>query len=595
MATSQQLQSAPGPTCVSTKDDAATPFSRNTIELTQQEYIELKSAANYWRSMHLRLKEKYDRLREDCRCEQKDRTIRKLSEQLEEVPALLSLVDQLQRMVFGRRTEKSRVRCKPQVGAGNDSEDASKKTRGQRKGSKGPGRTPRQELPSEEEFRDVADDEKVCGDCGKAYAKLPFTQDSEIIEVVQQAIRSKIRRAQYRKTCQCRNSPGIKAAEPAARVIPKSPYGVSVLKLILTRKYLHSQPSNQLLEELKHMGLPISAGTVSGLLKKMPAYFERLIEMFRQQQLSESPIHYDETSWKVFENVPGKVGRRWYLWLSRSSSVVYCQIAPTRSADIPIAHLRGLNESVKQVFVVCDRYSAYTRLAREFEAVVLAICWAHVRRDFIEAGNVKGRLTEWAEEWVRAIGGLYALNARRMECWQADGSLSQQSQEFALHHRALREAMQQMVEKRDTQLSSDSLGEKQCKVLRSMQRFWDGLSVFVNHPQVPMDNNAAERSMRTAVVGRKCYYGSGSLWSAELAQMMFSVFQTLELSGLNPYTWLHEYLTACANAGGQAPRDLSEFVPWQMNEQQREKMRGAMRCQWQFDGMGGPRGPPIDG
>ena len=77
--------------------------------------------------------------------------------------------------------------------------------------------------------------------------------------------------------------------------------------------------------------------------------------------------------------------------------------------------------------------------------------------------------------------------------------------------------------------------------------------------------------------------------------MMFSVFQTLELSGLNPYTWLHEYLTACANAGGQAPRDLSEFVPWQMNEQQREKMRGAMRCQWQFDGMGGPRGPPIDG
>ena len=139
MATSQQLQSAPGSTCVSTKDDAATPFSRNTIELTQQEYIELKSAANYWRSMHLRLKEKYDRLREDCRCEQKDRTIRKLSEQLEEVPALLSLVDQLQRMVFGRRTEKSRVRCKPQVGAGNDSEDASKKTRGQRKGSKGPG------------------------------------------------------------------------------------------------------------------------------------------------------------------------------------------------------------------------------------------------------------------------------------------------------------------------------------------------------------------------------------------------------------------------------------------------------------------------
>ena len=346
----------------------------------------------------------------------------------------------------------------------------------------------------------------------------------------------------------------MKVAEPPAHVIPKSRYGVSVLHLMLTRKFLHSQPSNQLLKKLQHIGLPISAGTLSGLLAKMPAYFERLMEIFRQQQLNDSLLHYDETSWKVFQSVPDKVGQRWYLWLSRSPSVVYCQIVPSRSADIPIEHLRELNESVKQLFVVCDRYSAYLRLAREVKAVVLAICWAHVRRDFFEVGSVKGILTDWAQEWVEAIGELYTLNARRMKCWQADCSLWQQSEGFTRHHQALQEAMQRMLERRDTQLSSKLLREEQSKVLRSMQRFWDGLSVYVNHPQVPMDNNLVERSLRTAVVGRKCYYGSGSVWSAELAQMMFSVFQTLEIWGLNPYTWLHEYLTACAHAGGRHRR-----------------------------------------
>ena len=68
--------------------------------------------------------------------------------------------------------------------------------------------------------------------------------------------------------------------------------------------------------------------------------------------------------------------------------------------------------------------------------------------------------------------------------------------------------------------------------------------------------------------------------------MMFSVFQTLGLWGLNPYTWLHDYLTACAHNGGQAPQDLSRFVPWQMS--------GAMRREWQFDGQDGQRGPPFD-
>ncbi len=87
-----------------------------------------------------------------------------------------------------------------------------------------------------------------------------------------------------------------------------------------------------------------------------------------------------------------------------------------------------------------------------------------------------------------------------------------------------------------------------------------------------MDNNTAERALRNPVVGRKNYYGSGRVWSAQLAAMMFSVLQTILLWGLNPYHWLRAFLQACADHGGKSPVDLSAFVPWQMTPERRAEL-----------------------
>ena len=112
----------------------------------------------------------------------------------------------------------------------------------------------------------------------------------------------------------------------------------------------------------------------------------------------------------------------------------------------------------------------------------------------------------------------------------------------------------------------------QCKVLNSLNNHWKGLTVFVSNPQVPMDNNIAERRMRNPGMGRKNYYGSGSQWSAKLAAMMFSLFQTILLWGLNPHHWLHDYLDACATQGGQSPADISSFIPWMMSESRQQQL-----------------------
>ena len=87
-----------------------------------------------------------------------------------------------------------------------------------------------------------------------------------------------------------------------------------------------------------------------------------------------------------------------------------------------------------------------------------------------------------------------------------------------------------------------------------------------------MDNNAAERVQRGPAVGRKNYYGSGSLWSGRLAAMMFSLLATLNLHGLNERKWLTWFLDSCAASGSRSPTDIQPFLPWNLTSAQRANL-----------------------
>ena len=89
-----------------------------------------------------------------------------------------------------------------------------------------------------------------------------------------------------------------------------------------------------------------------------------------------------------------------------------------------------------------------------------------------------------------------------------------------------------------------------------------------------MDNNLSERTIRGAVLGRNNYFGSGAIWSAELAAQLFSIFATLQQCGINRQRWLYEYLTMCAQNQGKPPDDLRDFIPWVISDER----RAALSC-----------------
>ena len=223
---------------------------------------------------------------------------------------------------------------------------------------------------------------------------------------------------------------------------------------------------------------------------------------------------------------------------------------PSRSHTVPEEHYP---EKVRGVLNV-DRLASYKAMKQVLAGLLLlAWCWVHVRRDCVRVGQGWPELKDWALAWRRRLRELYHLNRQRR-------AVRKNQSKFARADRGLRRALVAM-QQLEAELANRQLRQPCRKVLVSLQEHWQGLTHFVDDPRIPLDNNASERRLRGPAVGRKNYYGSGSLWSGQLAARLFSIFATLTMWKLNRRRWLQWYLERCAAAGGKAPADITEFRP----------------------------------
>ncbi|MFQ5893863.1 MAG: IS66 family transposase, partial [Nitrospinota bacterium] len=487
----------------------------------------------YWRKMHQKAVEREAKLKE-------------------EIAVLSAKLRLRERQLFERTSEKG-----PNHQELTDpNTDADKKPRGQQSGSKGHGRRNHAHLPAREEPQDIPEQQRCCPTCGLPLTPFPGTEDSETVEIEVKAYRRVIKRQRYKPTWQCGTRPGIVTAPPPPKLIPKGLLGISVWVTILLDKFLFVRPTYRLLLDLRTHGLALAQGTLTDGLQVLAPLFVPLYEALIDQNLQEDRWHADETRWLVFATVEGKVGYRWYLWVFRSPSTVVDTLDESRSAQVSEAHFGPLREGILSV----DRYSSDKALAKR-SRLILAFCWSHVRRDFLGSARDWPQQESWALEWIGEIATLDHLNHLRLAQPAPSEAWPQQDRE-------LRAAVEHMAHKSDAQLAQKALHPACKKVLERLQNHWPGLTVFVDDPEVPMDNNEAERLARLPVVGRQNFYGSGALWRGRLAAVVFSLFQPLALWKINPRLWLTAYLQACAANGGHAPKQIEPFLPWKMTEEQ---------------------------
>jgi transposase len=442
---------------------------RAEVARLRRENLELRQQAGYWQSRHA------DAVRRIAALEQENEHLR-------------GEIRKLQAEQFGRKSEKQSGSDRSNQ-LDDPSETKSKRPRGQQRDRPGPQRRDYSHLPIREETTELPGAERACAYCG-----LPLVasgmEDTEQIEIEIHIYRRVTHRCRYQRTCQCPGQRTFTAPQPA-KLLPKGRFGVSLWVEIFLDKFASHRPTERLLKQWQDLGLDLAPGTVADGLRRLEPLFqpvqEALCERNRQSILTQA----DETRWLVFCEHPGKVGHHWWLWVFGSGDTVVYIVDPTRSHTVPEKHYPPNASGV----LLVDRYSAYKAMAQvKNGTLVLAFCWAHVRRDFVRVGKGWPELKAWALKWLKRIRELYRCNRQRL-----------QNPTDANADSVLRQALALSEQQIGKELADPSLREPCRKVLISLQEHWQGLTRFVDDPRIPMDNNISERRLRGPAVGRKNY------------------------------------------------------------------------------------------
>jgi transposase len=340
-----------------------------------------------------------------------------------------------EQQLFGHKTEAGTTSNQAAT-ATTTATATPRKPRGQQRGQPGPTRRDHSHLPAVVEIRDLPDDQQSCSGCGVPFAPFAGTEDSEVLEVEVKAYRRILRRKRYRPTCSCGKHPGIVTAPQIDKVFPRSTLGVSIWTEILLDKFLFYRPTHRLLADWKALGLDLSLGTITGGLQRLLPLLEPVYQALIEHNQRQVHWHADETRWSVFATQEGKVGYRWWLWAFHSAEAVAFVLSSGRAHDVPEGHLGPLQEGILSV----DRYAAYKAMQQvKGGLVLLAFCWAHVRRDFLSVAKSWPTEEGWALGWVERIGQLYQANAARLE------ALERRPQEFAASDDRLRQQVDGMA------------------------------------------------------------------------------------------------------------------------------------------------------
>ena len=461
-----------------------------------------------WRATVQRLQVQVERLEAD------NVRLRAREGELEgQVAALKQTVATLSQQLYGDSSEKqSKQRPEPSKpgpedgsspgpeGGLSDDDDAGegdggvtgrsgKRRRGQQPGSRGHGRRDYSHLPSVERVHEPDPERLVCPSCGAGYVRFGEERCEQLDwEVVVRRVVH--RRPTYRRGCDCAQATGIVAAPPVARPIVKGRFTSGFLARLVVAKFGLGLPVNRIVSLLETEGASFAPGTLAGTLKQTARLLAPVAAAIRARNAASGHLHIDETSWKVFEPLAGKANNRWWLWVFVAADTTVFALKPGRGAGVVADHVGiDLDAATPQVpgglVISSDFYTPYQRLGRDVEGVVNAWCWAHMRRYFVRAGKGDASLQTWSTDWLERIGTLFA--AHRSWALASAGSRAE-----ADAHQQVTEAIGRIDAARQSEAADPGLAPAAASVLATLEREWDGLLTFLEHPGLPLDNNVAE-------------------------------------------------------------------------------------------------------
>src|SRR6266568_5631691 len=511
--------------------------------------------------------------------EENERLRAENAEQAAELGNLRADLAVLQRMVFGRSSERSRP--EPPGGAGDAAGGQGAGTGAGRKRGPGAraGRRDYSHLPRFEVFWDFPGGGYCCPECGEPFTPLGDHWSGEQLDwqvIVRVAAHC---RRRYKRVCDCRVPATVMAPGPP-KAAGKGLFTNAFIAMLLVERFTAGRSQNSLVKGLARHGADVSPATLAGTCAQAGALLAPVAEAVTERSRGSWHLHADETTWRVLAPRDGDGPAKWWLWVFIGPDTACFVMDPSRAGTVLARHA-GIDEKTRQLtpdddgeprrlVISSDFYAVYQSAGKKAGGLVNLYCWAHIRRYFVRAGDASpAQLAYWTAAWLERIKDLYAAHAQLMTAWaQAAAPAPREAAAAAARldeaGAAWDEAIGVIDEARKKQMNAPGLQEPAKKALATLDREWDGLTAHRDYPMIGLDNNPAERALRRPVVTRKNAYGSRHEDAARLAARIWTVTATAQIAGLNDITYLTAYLDECGRNSGKplTGPGLERFLPW---------------------------------
>ena len=484
------------------------------------------------------------------------------------ITMLLQEMKNMQRMLFGSKSEKRRYISEgqitmdlgdafnePEACAGDNAPETEPSTVSAKSKAK-KHRSLMDKLPKDMRVevihRTLADADLHCPHCSERMEEL----DEDIIR------RLKVVPAQFyveethvhKYVCRnCQNNgtePPIHVAPDAAQTIPGGIATPSVIAWLMAQKFVMFSPLYRIEQDLNRSGIELSRQTMSNwLLFASGRWLKPIYDALHRMLLKEDILHADETTFQVLHE-PGKTAQSdSWIWLYRTGNTAPMQIVlyeyhARRSADNPKEFLKGFSGCLQT-----DGYSTYNTLP---ENILHAGCWAHARRYFEKVIKTAGSdlpdfsLAKKAMAW---IDRLFELEKPLKELTPTE------------REKRRNEEMQPVLDELHEWLMQPHYFSKDAPIGKAMtylRNQFDHLRTFLGDGRIEMTNNLAERSIKPFVMGRKNFLFANVPKGAAASATIYSLINTAIENQLDPFRYLSWVLETAPQLAVDIHPELAE-------------------------------------